>query len=125
MSSARAERTLAALFLLALVVRVGVAVRTDAIFNDGPHFLRLSELFAGGSWTAALADHYHPLYPILTAAVSPLVASLEIAAIAVSILSGSAAVLAIPSGANTSFAIASEYEWPVFSSSDSPGRHAP
>jgi 4-amino-4-deoxy-L-arabinose transferase-like glycosyltransferase len=94
-SSARPERSLAALFLLALVVRVGVAVRTDAIFNDGPRFLRLSELFAAGDWATALSDHYHPLYPLVTAAVSPLTGGMESAAIAVSILSGSIAVLAL------------------------------
>jgi len=94
-SSARAERTLAALFLLALGIRVGVAFRTAAIFNDGPHFLRLSELFARGEWATALRDAYHPLYPGLTAAVSLLIDRIELAAIAVSVVSGSLAVIAL------------------------------
>lgn len=94
-SNTRTDRALVALFLLALVVRVGAALRTAAIFNDGPHFLRLSELLGRGEWAAALRDAYHPLYPGLTAAVSLLVEKVEIAAIGVSVVSGSLAVLAL------------------------------
>ncbi len=98
MSCTRADRSLVVLPLLvalALAVRVGVAARTAAIFNDGPHFLRLSELFANGSWTQALADHYHPLYPILIAALSPFTSAPQLAALAVSVLAGSASVAAL------------------------------
>ena len=84
----------AGLFGLALVVRAGVAWRTVAIFNDGPLFLQVAGLFRQGAFREAVSQHYHPLYPFVTALVSTLVGDLESAGVCVSVLAGSAAVVA-------------------------------
>jgi hypothetical protein len=85
----------AALGLLALLVRIGAAARTAVIFNDGPSFLKVAGSFQAGDFEAALSHHYHPLYPLLTAAVAPVAGDLERAGLWVSVVAGSAAVLAL------------------------------
>ncbi len=82
------------IFLLAIVLRAVVAVRTSVIFEDGPYFLDIAQRFAAGDFAGALAHPYHPLYSALTAAVQPLFGDFEKAALAVSVLSGSVAVAA-------------------------------
>ena len=81
------------LFLFALLVRVGAAWQTVAIFNDGPAFLEIAGQMRSGDWAAALAHHYHPLYPLLTATVDLLVGSFERSGLLVSIVSGSLGVV--------------------------------
>ncbi len=88
-------RLIALIFLLALVLRcVGVS-RTAVIFNDGPIFIRLAELMGSGHWSEALSHAYHPLYSLLIHLTGFVVPDLESAAIALSVLSGSCAVLAL------------------------------
>lgn len=84
----------AGLFGLALTVRAVAAWQTAAIFNDGPLYLRVASLFRQGAFHEALAHHYHPLYPMATALSSTLTGDLETAGVWVSVLSGSAAVVA-------------------------------
>lgn len=88
-------RAVAALFGLALLVRGVAALRIEAIFNDGPVFLEIAEQMARGDFATALRHQYHPLYPLLVAAGRCLQLDLEFAARAVSIVSGSVAVVAL------------------------------
>ncbi len=87
------------LALLALALRLYQWNQTPVMFNDGPRFLVQAQQFASGSWEAALADPYHPLYALATAAarllggmdgVGP--AEWERAAVAVSIAAGTASI---------------------------------
>jgi 4-amino-4-deoxy-L-arabinose transferase-like glycosyltransferase len=94
-AGARAGRVIAALFLFALVVRVGAALRTAAIFNDGPTFIEIAAQMWQGDWAAAFAHQYHPLYPLLTAGAYALLGDLEHAALAVSLVAGALAVVAL------------------------------
>jgi hypothetical protein len=82
------------LFGLALSVRAIAAWQTAAIFNDGPLYLQVASLFRQGAFHEALSHHYHPLYPVATALLSTLTGDLETAGVWVSVLSGSAAVVA-------------------------------
>ncbi len=93
--------------LLAAVVGLAVGVRalrwstTSVLFNDGPRFLAQASALASGDLAAALAEPYHPLYAAATAALHALLggdgspAAWERAAVAVSVLAGSAAVVGI------------------------------
>jgi len=67
--------------------------RTAAIFDDGPVFLYLAEALIDGEFAAALSHPYHPGYPAAIAVVAPFAASLESAAVAVSVTAGSLSVL--------------------------------
>jgi len=90
------ERTLLALlFGFALVVRVVAVFRTAVIFNDGPTFLELAAAMQAGHWREALTHAYHPLYPLLVSFVEPATGSFEAAAITLSVLGGSLAVVAL------------------------------
>jgi len=81
--------------LLALLVRVGAAWQTAAIFNDGPSFLGVAALFYEGRVAEALGHHYHPLYPLAIALMAPLTGDFARAGVAVSCLAGSLAVLGL------------------------------
>ena len=89
-----------ALAAVAIAVRAFTWSRSEAIMNDGPAFLRIAWNLGNGRWSEALAHPYHPLYPLLIAAVQPLfgasraweVGSWETAGVAVSIASGGVAV---------------------------------
>jgi len=85
----------ALLFLLAAVLRTGAAMRTAAMFDDGPVFLELAQLMGEGEWSRALTHPYHPLYPFATFVFHGVVDDWERAALCVSIVSGSAAVVAL------------------------------
>jgi hypothetical protein len=88
-------RTPALLFGLALLVRTGAALQTAVIFNDGPSFLEAAASFRHGELGAALAHHYHPLYPALTGLVAIPLGDLSRAGVAVSVVAGSVAVPAL------------------------------
>jgi hypothetical protein len=79
------------------VLRVQHWLRVDVLFNDGPEFLRITKAMAAHDWGTALADDYHPLYPLVTLAVQLLVPlpndGYASAAALVSILAGIASVL--------------------------------
>jgi len=85
----------ALLFVLAAVLRTGAAMRTVAMFDDGPVFLDLARLMGEGEWLRALTHPYHPLYPFVTFVFHGVVDDWERAALCVSIVSGSAAVVAL------------------------------
>ncbi|UCE86534.1 MAG: glycosyltransferase family 39 protein, partial [Deltaproteobacteria bacterium] len=93
--SRAARSPLLAVLAGAAVVRCIAALRTDAIFNDGPLFIALAQRFAAGEWRAALAHDYHPLYSLAIAFVEPLVSDWERAALLVSVTAGSAAVFCL------------------------------
>ncbi len=76
-------------------MRAGAALRTAAIFNDGPSFLRVAGLFHQGEWSAALSHHYHPLYPFLVSLVARLTGGFESAGVVLSVVAGALGVLAL------------------------------
>lgn len=86
---------LGAVFLLALVLRIWVAARVATLFEDGPRFLATASHMAAGEWTQAFQDSYHPLYSFLIQAVARLTGDPERVAVAISVLAGSLAVLAL------------------------------
>jgi 4-amino-4-deoxy-L-arabinose transferase-like glycosyltransferase len=83
------------LFVLALALRIVAVGRTAVIFNDGPEFLRIADAFSQGAFAQALTHPYHPLYPACIALLSACGVSPEAAAVAISVVSGSLAVLAL------------------------------
>ncbi len=80
---------------LAFVLRATMAVRTSAIFEDGPYFLEIARLFGSGDWVGALSHPYHPLYSGLTAIANSVAHDWEVAALAVSVIGGTVSVLAL------------------------------
>lgn len=80
---------------LAFALRATMAVRTSAIFEDGPYFLDIARLFGSGDWAGALSHPYHPLYSGLTAIANSVVHDWEAAALAVSVIGGTVSVLAL------------------------------
>ncbi len=88
-------RSLAVLFGVAFALRACAVTRTAVIFNDGPEFLRIAGDISNGAFAEALTHHYHPLYPACIALVSRLGIEPEAAAIGISVVSGSLAVLAL------------------------------
>jgi hypothetical protein len=83
---------IAALAVLAATVRALVWQRTAAIFNDGPVFIGLARLIDEGEWGAVIAHPFHPLYPLAIAVSHLGFEDWETAAVAVSVVSGAAAV---------------------------------
>jgi hypothetical protein len=81
-----------ALAAVAVAARAVAWQRCAAMMNDGPRFLELAQQYAAGEWAVALSHRFHPLYPILIAAVQPAAGSWDGAAAAVSIVSGGVAV---------------------------------
>jgi len=82
---------------LAGVLRAISALRTVAMFNDGPEFLAIAEAMARGDFALALADDYHPLYSLVTLVVWWLTGAgaperLASCAVAVSVVSGAVSV---------------------------------
>lgn len=84
-----------AILALAFALRAIMAVRTSVMFEDGPHFLAVAKLFANGDWAEALSHPYHPLYSGLIAAFELLIHDWDVAALSVSVIGGTAAVLAL------------------------------
>jgi hypothetical protein len=80
---------------LAAGLRAARWARTDALFNDGPLYLALAEAIREGDLGTVLDHAYHPLYPALTALLAPLAGGLEPAALAVSVVSGAGALVAL------------------------------
>lgn len=85
----------AAIVLFAALLRTIRWEQNAVLFNDGPLFLELARVLQAGDLRLALAHPYHPLYAALIAALEPVAGSLERAGAALSILGGSAAVLAL------------------------------
>ncbi len=86
---------LAGIVLVAVAVRVVRWLGLAVMFNDGPVFLALAQAIEAGLPDQALAHPFHPLYSGLVALVHGPVASWEAAAVGVSILCGSLAVVAL------------------------------
>ena len=91
----RTRSVMGVILVLAFALRAIMAVRTSVMFEDGPHFLGVAKLFASGDWAGALSHPYHPLYSAFTAVVERLVHDWEVAALSVSVIAGTAAVLAL------------------------------
>jgi hypothetical protein len=85
----------AAIVLLAVLLRTLRWQQNAVLFNDGPLFLELARVLQAGDLRLALAHPYHPLYAALIAALEPVAGSLERAGATLSILGGSAAVFAL------------------------------
>ena len=85
---------IAALALLAAALRALAWSRTEVLFNDGPIFVGLAQLIDAGLFWQTLAHPYHPLYPMAVAGVhaAGVSAGWEGAAVAVSVLAGTASV---------------------------------
>jgi 4-amino-4-deoxy-L-arabinose transferase-like glycosyltransferase len=90
---------LALCVLAAVALRMARWERTEVLFNDGPVFLALAERAAAGQLETLLQHPFHPLYPLLVAALraltAPLGLGLETTGVLVSALAGGAAVLAL------------------------------
>jgi dolichyl-phosphate-mannose-protein mannosyltransferase len=80
---------------LALLVRVIRWLQTAVMMNDGPEFIRLAQALAAGDWRTVLGHPYHPLYPLAVTVAHGLIPDWERAAVTVSILAGTAAVVAL------------------------------
>jgi 4-amino-4-deoxy-L-arabinose transferase-like glycosyltransferase len=89
------SRVVALIFVFALGLRSLVVFRTAVIFNDGPIFIRLAELMHAGDWAEALSHPYHPLYSFLIHLARHVTDDPERAGIVISLLGGSAAVVAL------------------------------
>jgi len=87
------RRTLWAIVLAVLAVRLMVWAGTYTFGTDSAAFLRMAELMRGGAWHDALKINYHPGYPAVTAAVSWIVGDIERSAFLISILAGTLAVV--------------------------------
>jgi len=83
---------LGTLLILAALFRALRWSAVAVIFNDGPIFIGLAEALARGEWASALAHEYHPLYPVLIAGFHALIGDWELSAVAVSVITGTAAV---------------------------------
>jgi 4-amino-4-deoxy-L-arabinose transferase-like glycosyltransferase len=98
-SPPRERLALALCVLAAVALRMAHWGRTEVLFNDGPVFLALAERGAAGQLETLLQHPFHPLYPLLVAALHALAApfglGLETAGALVSALAGGGAVLAL------------------------------
>jgi 4-amino-4-deoxy-L-arabinose transferase-like glycosyltransferase len=98
-SPPRERLALALCVLAAVALRMARWERTAVLFNDGPVFLALAEHAAAGQLETLLQHPFHPLYPLLVAALhavgAPFGLGLETAGALVSALAGGAAVLAL------------------------------
>jgi 4-amino-4-deoxy-L-arabinose transferase-like glycosyltransferase len=86
---------LAAIVLLALLLRAIRWQQNAVLFNDGPLFLAQAQVLQAGDLQLALSHPYHPLYAGLVAALEPVAGSFERAGAAISVVGGAAAVLAL------------------------------
>lgn len=80
------RRTLAGLITLGLGVRLASSLLVSVMAPDGVRFLSIARRFAAGDFQGALANDYHPLYPLLVALFRPFTGGFESSAFAVSIL---------------------------------------
>jgi len=76
---------------------------TAVMFNDGPVFIGLAKAVAEGEWTQALSHEYHPLFPALIAVFHSLTGDWELAAVAVNVIGGTAAVACLYGFARAAF----------------------
>ncbi|HKS16170.1 MAG TPA: glycosyltransferase family 39 protein, partial [Planctomycetota bacterium] len=90
---AEERRTLWAIFLAVLAVRLMAWAGTYTFGTDSAAFLRMAEQMCAGSWHDSLKVYYHPGYPAVVAVFSYVVGDFERAGFIVSILFGSLAVL--------------------------------
>lgn len=81
------------LFAAAFLVRLVACLGTALFGTDGGHYLLMADGFRQGRFHEALAVGYHPMYPLLIAAMRTFTGTTEAAGNAVSVLLGSAAVL--------------------------------
>ena len=94
-ASALGRHEAAALSILLICAALFRALRwsaTAVMFNDGPVFIGVAEAMAEGEWAQALSHEYHPLFPALIAALHSVIGDWELAAVAVSVIGGTAAV---------------------------------
>ena len=83
---------LLALLVLAAGVRWLMWSRTVTLFNDGPEFLAIARAAAAGDYGTVLAHPFHPLYPLLVAALHGAGIEWETAAALIGVAGGTAAV---------------------------------
>jgi hypothetical protein len=86
---------LAALLVVAALVRIVAWSRTVVLFNDGPVFLAIADAIGEGRWAEVLTHPYHPLYPACIHLFSRLGLSPENAAVAVSISGALIGIIAL------------------------------
>jgi 4-amino-4-deoxy-L-arabinose transferase-like glycosyltransferase len=84
---------LLALFGLALLVRLGVALNTYVISSDGPLYIEAASYYYNGEFKQAVSHPYHPVYPFLMSVVYRIIGDWEWAGMLVSILLSSLAVI--------------------------------
>jgi hypothetical protein len=91
---ARLDRRIAVGLLLAtLAVRVLAASLVQLIAPDGVRYISMARQIGAGDLAGALAESYHPLYPLAIALFRPLAGGWESAALAVGVVFSSLGVL--------------------------------
>lgn len=79
---------LAAAVAVALVLRVVLALRSEAISVDGVQYVEAAQRFASGEWRSGLASFYPPGYPAAVAAAHAVIPDWETAGVVVSLVAG-------------------------------------
>ena len=77
---------LLALFGLALIVRLGIALNTYVISSDGPLYIEAASYYHNGQFKEAISHQYHPVYPLLMSLAYYLTNDWEWAGMLVSII---------------------------------------
>ncbi len=105
-ASALGRHEAAALGILLICAALFRALRwsaTAVMFNDGPSSSAWPRRWRRGSGRRALSHEYHPLYPALIAVFHSLVGDWELAAVAVNVIGGTAAVACLYGFARAAF----------------------
>jgi hypothetical protein len=100
---------LAALLVVAALVRIVAWSRTAVLFNDGPVLLAISDAVGEGRWGEVLAHPYHPLYPVCIRLFENLGLAPENAAVAVSVFGALIGIIALHSLLRRTFSL--EVAW--------------
>ncbi|MFN8542912.1 MAG: hypothetical protein U0807_01665 [Candidatus Binatia bacterium] len=82
------RRAFAVAVVLAAMLRLGLAWRSETISVDGVQYLTAAQQFGQGAWAKGLGSFYPPGYPLAVAATYPLVGEWERAGLAVSVVAG-------------------------------------
>jgi hypothetical protein len=92
MATTPVPRSLTALTLIGLAIRLYLSLTSFCIASDGMEYVRMAQQFASGAPEAALRSVFSPLYPLLIALAHRAVSDWELAGNLVSALLGTASI---------------------------------